>query len=179
MTRIPFDVHFENALKKDLLRRLSSTRWSDAVTSDWQYGMNKSFVQRLVEYWQTTYNFEAAEKRMNILPQFRTSFAGFGVHYVYIKGRGPQSRPLLLINGWPSSFVEYRKLAPMLADPAAYGGSPDDAFDVILPALPGFGFSDRPTHPHQVNAEELFHTLMTEHLGYATYMVSGTDIGAA
>ena len=178
MTPKPFNVRFENALKEDLLRRLSNTRWTDAVTADWQYGMNKSLVQRLVEYWQTTYNFDAAEKRMNILPQFRTSIAGFIVHYVQVKGRGPESRPLLLINGWPSSFVEYRKLAPMLADPAAFGGSSDDAFDVIMPALPGFGFSGRPTHPHHVNAEELFHALMTEHLGYATYIASGTDIGA-
>jgi pimeloyl-ACP methyl ester carboxylesterase len=178
MTRKRFNVRFENALKEDLLRRLSYTRWSDAVTADWQYGMNKSFVQRLVEYWQTTYNFDAAEKRMNTLAQFRTSIAGFSLHYVHVKGRGRHSRPLLLMNGWPSSFVEYRKLAPILADPAAFGGSADDAFDVIMPALPGFGFSDRPTLPHQVNTEELFHTLMTEHLGYATYIASGTDIGA-
>ena len=82
------------------------------------------------------------------------------------------------MNGWPSSFVEYRRLAPMLADPAAFGGSAEDAFDVVIPALPGFGFSDRPTRPNQVNAEDLFSTLMTEHLGYSTYIASGTDIGA-
>lgn len=178
MTGKPFNVHFENALKDDLQRRLSDTRWSDAVTADWQYGMNKSFLQRLVEYWQTTYNFDAAEQRLNSMPQFRTNIAGFYVHYVYVKGRGPQPQPLLLMNGWPSSFVEYRKLAPMLADPAEFGGSSDDALDVIMPALPGFGFSERPTQPHKVNAEELFHALMTEHLGYATYIASGTDIGA-
>jgi microsomal epoxide hydrolase len=178
MTGKPFNVHFENALKKDLQGRLSATRWSDAVTANWQYGMNKSFLQRFVEYWQTMYNFDTAEERMNAMPQFRTRIAGFGIHYVHVRGRGPQPRPLLLLNGWPSSFVEYRKLAPMLADPAAFGGSASDAFDVVMPALPGFGFSDRPTHPHQVNAEELFHTLMTEHLGYATYLASGTDIGA-
>jgi pimeloyl-ACP methyl ester carboxylesterase len=178
MSGTTFSVRFENALREDLLRRLSDTRWSDAVTTDWQYGMKKSFLQQLVQHWQTTYNFDAAEERMNFLPQFRTSIAGFCVHYVHVRGRGPRPRPLLLMNGWPSSFVEYRRLAPMLADPAAFGGSTDDAFDVIMPALPGFGFSDRPTQPHQVNTEELFHRLMTEHLGYVTYIASGTDIGA-
>jgi microsomal epoxide hydrolase len=82
------------------------------------------------------------------------------------------------MNGWPSSFVEYGKLAPRLADPAAFGGSAEDAFDVIIPALPGFGFSDRPTRPYQVVVEDIFHALMTKHLGYASYITSGTDIGA-
>ena len=82
------------------------------------------------------------------------------------------------MNGWPSSFVEYRRLAPMLADPVAFGGSADDAFDVVMPALPGFGFSDRPTQPAQVWAEDLFHRLMTEHLGYRDYLACETDIGA-
>jgi hypothetical protein len=83
----PFSVHFDNALRGDLRPRLANTRWSDAVTGDWQYGTNKSFLKELVEYWQTTYNFDAAEQRMNVMPQFRTSIAGFGVHYVY-KGAG-------------------------------------------------------------------------------------------
>ena len=174
----PFRVHFDHALRADLQRRLAQTRWSDAVTTDWAYGMNKSFLRALVEYWQTSYNFDAAEERLNAMPQFRTTLAGFGIHYLHIRGRGPHPKPLLLMNGWPSSFAEYRRLAPMLADPAAFGGSADDAFDVVIPTLPGFGFSDRPTHPHQVNAEDLFHTLMTEHLGYPAYIASGTDIGA-
>jgi hypothetical protein len=97
-----FSDRFENALREDLQRRLSVTRWSDAVTADWQYGMKKSFLQQLVEHWQTTYNFDAAEERINVLPQFRTSIAGFCVHYVHVRGRGPRPRPLLLINGWPS-----------------------------------------------------------------------------
>jgi microsomal epoxide hydrolase len=139
--------------------------------------MNESFLKALVHHWRTAYNFGAAEERMNALPHFRTTIGGFGVHYIHLKGRGPRPKPLLLMNGWPSSFVEYTKLAPRLADPAAFGGFADDAFDVVIPALPGFGFSDRPTRPHQVFAEDLFHALMTEHLGYQRYIAAGTDIG--
>jgi pimeloyl-ACP methyl ester carboxylesterase len=178
MPEKPFRVYFDNALRADLQHRLAETRWSDAVTTGWEYGMNKSFLRALVEYWRSNYNFDAAEQRMNAIPQFRVSVAGFGVHYVHLRGRGPHPKPLLLMNGWPSSFAEYRRLAPMLADPAAFGGSAVDAFDVVMPALPGFGFSDRPMRPHQVNAEDLFNTLMTEHLGYPAYVASGTDIGA-
>ncbi len=99
----PFRVHFDNDLKGDLQRRLAKTRWGDAVTMDWQYGMDKSFLKALVEYWQTNYNFDAAEERMNVMPQLRTNIAGFGVHYVHFKGRGPRPKPPLLMNGWPSS----------------------------------------------------------------------------
>ncbi|MGO9934463.1 MAG: epoxide hydrolase family protein [Steroidobacteraceae bacterium] len=173
-----FEIHFDSALTEDLRRRLAETRWSDSVTTDWQYGMNESFLKALVQHWRTEYKFDAAEERLNALPQFRTSIGGFGVHYIHLKGRGPRPKPLLLMNGWPSSFVEYTKLAPRLADPAAFGGLADDAFDVVIPALPGFGFSDRPTPPHQVFAEDLFHALMTEHLGYPRYIAVGTDIGA-
>jgi pimeloyl-ACP methyl ester carboxylesterase len=174
----PFRVHFDNELRDDVQRRLAGTRWSDTVTNDWRYGMDKSFLTTLVQYWQTKYNFDTAEERMNGMPQFNASIDGFGVHYVHLKGRGPRPKPLLLLNGWPSSFAEYQRLAPMLADPAAFGGSAEDAFDVVMPALPGFGFSDRPARPHQINAEDLFNTLMTGHLGYRTYLASGTDIGA-
>ena len=142
-----FEIHFDSALTENLRRRLAETRWSDSVTTDWQYGMNVSFLKALVQHWRTEYEFDAAEERLNALPQFRTTIGGFGVHYIHLKGRGPRPKPLLLMNGWPSSFVEYLKLAPRLADPAAFGGLADDAFDVVIPALPGFGFSDRPTRP--------------------------------
>jgi pimeloyl-ACP methyl ester carboxylesterase len=173
----PFSVTLGPELRADLRRRLDATRWSDAVTADWRDGMDKSFLRALIRLWGN-YDFDAAQARLNTLPQLRAVVGGFGVHYVHLKGSGPRPRPLLLMNGWPSSFVEYRKLAPMLARPAAHGGSVDDAFDVIMPALPGFGFSDRPTRPGQVWAEDLFHDLMTEHLGYASYFAAGTDIGA-
>lgn len=162
MSGQPFQIHFDNALRKDLQCRLAHTRWRDAVTSDWRYGMQTPFLKTLIEYWQTTYSFDAAEHRMNAMTQFRATVGGFGVHYVLSRGQGPRPKPLLLMNGWPSNFGEYCRLAPMLADPAAFGVSAEDAFDVVMPALLGFGFSDRPTSPNQVNAEDLFNTLMTD-----------------
>lgn len=178
MSNKAFNIRFDSDLRKDLRQRLAQTRWSDAVTTDWLYGMNESFPKTLVQYWYATYDFDAAEKRLNVPPQFRANIGGFGISYIHLKSKDPNPKPLLLMNGWPSSFVEYGKLAPMLANPSAFGGAADDAFDVVIPALPGFGFSDRPTRPHQVNAEDLFHALMTEHLGYQRYIASGTDIGA-
>ncbi len=173
-----FAVAFAPVLRQDLRRRLDRIRWSDAVTADWGYGTDKGFLQALMRHWLAAYDLDEAERRMNALPQFHASVGGFGIHYVRLQGVGPSPKPLLLMNGWPSSFVEYRRLAPMLADPAAFGGSAEDAFEVVMPALPGFGYSDRPTRPAQVWAEDVFHRLMTEHLGHRRYLASGTDIGA-
>jgi microsomal epoxide hydrolase len=174
----PFTIAFDQAARNDLHRRLDATIWSDAVTDDWSYGTSRPFLQHLLQHWRHDYHFDAAEQRLNAMPQYRADIDGFAVHYRRMPGRGTTPKPLLLINGWPSSFVEYERLAPMLADPAAFGGSSEDAFDVIMPALPGFGFSDRPTRPDQVHAENLFHTLMTRHLGHDRFLASGTDIGA-
>ena len=178
MAGTPFQVRFDDDLRGDLLQRLARTRWSDAVTADWRYGMDKRFLEELVRYWQHGYSFDAAEERLNAMPQFRAEVAGCALHYVHCKGRGPNPKPLLLMNGWPSSFAEYQRLAPRLADPASFGGSSDDAFDVVMPALPGFGFSSQLSPSRGLSTEKLFHTLMTQHLGYARYMASGTDIGA-
>ena len=178
MSAHAFRISFDDALRRDLRRRLDATRWSDAVTADWQYGTDARLLRTLVQHWRTAYDLDAAETRLNALPQFRASIDGFGVHYLHLRSRGPRPRPLLLMNGWPSSFVEYGRLASRLADPAAFGAAVDDAFDVVIPALPGFGFSDRPTRPHQLYAEDLFHRLMTERLGYTRYLAAGTDIGA-
>ena len=173
-----FVVRFDRALRDDLLDRLARTRWNDAVVPDWSAGTERRFLRALVEHWRGAYDFDAAEERLNAWPQFRASVGGFGIHYLRLQGQGPNPMPLVLMNGWPSSFVEYRSLAPMLADPAAFGGSAEDAFDVVMPALPGFGFSDRPSPLGTVWAEDAFHALMTEHLGIRRYVASGTDIGA-
>ena len=117
-----FSVRFGSALKEDLRRRLAEVRWSDAVTTDWHYGTNETFLKALVQHWRAAYDFGAAETRLNALSQFRTTIGGYGVHNIHLKRRGPRPKPLLLMNGWPSSFAEYGKLAPRLSDPAAFGG---------------------------------------------------------
>ena len=105
----PFQIHFDKALRKDLQCRLADTRWSDAVTSDWRYGMRQSFLKTLVEYWQTTYSFDAAEHRMNAMTQFRATVGGFGVHYVHLRGQGPRPKPLLLM---PAPWAKLRNPRP-------------------------------------------------------------------
>ena len=123
MPDTPFTIAFDDMLRRDLHRRLRAVRWSDAVTANWSQGTDKGFLQALMRHWLDAYDLDAAERRMNALPQFRASVDGYGIHYIRLPGVGPAPKPLLLMNGWPSSFVEYRRLAPMLADPAAFGGS--------------------------------------------------------
>lgn len=140
--------------------------------------MSAKPLRALVDYWKTGYDWQRAAARINSLPHFRATIDGFDVHFLHFKGKGPSPQALLLTNGWPSSFVEYGKLASMLADPAAFGGSAELAFDVVIPAHPGFGYSSRPSSPNQIQTVALFHRLMSEGLGYSDYMVSGTDLGA-
>jgi len=178
MTGAGFSIRFDQALRDDLRRRLRATRWSRAAVGGWERGTSAAFLRDLLAQWSGPYDFDAAERRLNAWPQQRVAFDGFGLHYLRLPGRGPNPRPLLLLNGWPSSFVEFGRLAPRLADPAAFGGSAEDAFEVVMPALPGFGYSDPPSAPGAPWAEQVFHRLMEGHLGHARYLVSGTDIGA-
>ena len=173
-----FHPQFSENLVFDLLRRLRERRLSDAVTDDWRYGTERNFLISILDYWEHRYDFGAAIARLDKLPQFLVEINGFPTHYVLLKSNSPSPKPLLLMNGWPSSFIEYIKLAPRLANPSAHGGRAEDAFDVVIPALPGFGFSGKPTRPFAIDPVELFHELMTKHLGYSQFYASGTDIGA-
>ena len=170
----PLDTH----LASDLRRRLADTRWSDEVVADWRYGTAQRPLRELIRHWQSGYDWTQAVERLRALPHFRAEIDGYGIHFLHFKGRGKAPQALLLMNGWPSSFVEYSRLAAMLADPASHGGNDADSFDVVIPAHPGFGYSDRPSAPNQVDSVDLFHRLMTEGLGYPNFIASGTDIGA-
>lgn len=174
----PYQPTIDAPMITDLRHRLATTRWSDSVADDWSYGTAPQALRDLVGHWQSGYDWAQAAERLRALPHFRAEIDGFGVHFLHFKGRGPKPQPLLLMNGWPSSFIEYAKLAPMLADPASHGGDAADAFDVVIPAHPGFGYSDRPTTPNQVDTVDLFHRLMTEGLGYDSFIASGTDVGS-
>lgn len=174
----PWQPPHDPEIIADLRRRLAATRWPDALVSDWRHGTAQAPLRALVDYWRSGYDWKLARARLDGLPHFRANIGGAGIHFLHYRGRGPAPRPLLLMNGWPSGFAEYAKLAPLLADPAAHGGDARDAFDVVIPAHPGFGYSDRPAAPGRGDPVAPYHALMTEGLGYRSFIAAGTDIGA-
>jgi len=165
-----FRIEFDARASWDLKQRLRSARWADAVTGDWMYGMQPAFLRRFIAYWADEYRWESRVRALNNLPHYRTGIGGFGLHFLHFRSQRRNAMPLLLMNGWPSSFVEYLHLAPILAK-----GNP--AFHVVVPALPGFGYSDKPTRPYEVEPADLYPSLM-QRLGYDRFLVAGTDIGA-
>lgn len=176
----PFRYRATDAELRDLRRRLTATRWAGAVDREsWGDGTNPEFLQRLVAFWRTEFDWRAQERAINALPQFRVELGGVGVHFVHVRGVGPDPLPLLMTNGWPSSFLEYRKIIPLLTDPAAHGGDPRDAFHVVIPSLPGFGFSDAPAAPgmHVGRIAAMWHALMVDVLGFDRFGAHGSDIG--
>lgn len=157
----PFQIEADPNALDDLRRRLAGARYGDAVTTDWSYGTSPTALRDVIERW-SAYDWSARVADLNALPHFRAIVDGIGIHFLHIRGRGGAPRALLLANGWPSSFIEYLRIAHALTDPAASGGDPDDAFDVVIPAMPGYGFSDRPMRPNTPRAYELYHRLMSE-----------------
>jgi len=178
----PFTIDIEHATLDDLRERLARTRWPDeAENAGWNYGTNLGYLKELVDYWQNEYDWRAQETKLNQFAQFRADLDGQSVHFLHVRGKGPNPTPLLLIHGWPDSFYRFHKIIPLLTDPESAGGNPLDSFDVIVPSLPGFGFSDRPHFPggmKSLRAASLLSKLMTEVLGYKRYAVGGGDIGS-
>lgn len=178
----PFEIAVDESVLEDLQRRLSSVRWPDAVEdAGWEYGSDLDFVRELVTHWREVYDWRAIEAQLNRLPQFRAEIDGFGIHFVHVRGRGPDPLPLVLNHGWPSCFYEMHKVIGPLSDPAAHGGDPADAFHVVVPSLPGYGFSDRPRTRGVDTARiaDLWKTLMVDRLGYTRFGAQGGDWGAA
>lgn len=166
----PFEIVHRADDLADLVRRLERTRWDVSITTDWSYGTNRAFLEDIVAYWLKDYHWPERLDMLNHLPHLRAEVDGFGLHVLHYRSGRPDAVPLLLLNGWPSSFTEYRRIAPLLVDG-------DRCFDVVIPALPGFGYSDRPARPNQVEPWTLFAKLMTL-LDYERFMVAGTDIGS-
>ena len=174
-----FTVHVEEEVLNDLQARLARTRWPEEVEdAQWEYGTSRSYLRALVEHWRTTFNWRAQERRINALSQFRTRVHDLDIHFVHVRGKGPQPTPLLLSHGWPSTFWEMQSIIGPLTDPAAHGGNPADAFDVIIPSLPGFCFSQLAPRRGWIRVEDYWRTLMTEVLGYRRFIAHGCDIGA-
>jgi microsomal epoxide hydrolase len=165
----------------DLQMRLAHTRWPDEVSeAGWDYGTNLVYLQDLVMYWREQFDWRAQEKAINRFAHFRATIDGFGVHFIHERGKGATPLPLLLTHGWPDSFLRMVKLIPLLTDPQAHGGSAEDAFDVVVPSLPGYGFSDHPTQQGFTTKRiaDLFTTLMTDELGYQRFGAHGGDWGS-
>jgi pimeloyl-ACP methyl ester carboxylesterase len=176
-----FQIKVPQKTLTDLRKRLANTRWPDEIEgAGWEYGTNLAYLKELVDYWQNDFDWREQEAMLNKFPQFKTEIDGMNVHFVHVKGKGPNPTPLLLVHGWPDSFYRFYKIIPMLTDPEKYGGKAEDSFDVIVPSIPGFGFSDRPTtkgFTHE-NSAELFFKLMTQALGYEKFAAHGGDTGS-
>jgi epoxide hydrolase len=176
-----FEVVFDPSEVDDLHRRLRSTRWAERETvGDWSQGVPLEFVQDLAAYWLDGYDFDAATDRMNAWPQFTTRIDDLDIHFVHARSPEPDALPLVISHGWPGTFVEFLDVIGPLTDPAAHGGDRRDAFHVVCPSLPGYGFSDKPaSRGHGVPwIAEAWATLMAR-LGYERYGAQGGDWGSA
>jgi pimeloyl-ACP methyl ester carboxylesterase len=175
-----FEVSVTQEALADLRGRLARTRYPDEVSeAGWDYGTNLAYMRELVDYWRDGFDWRAQEKAINRLDHFRAEIEGFGIHFIHERGKGPDPMPLVLTHGWPDSFFRFHKLVPMLTDPARYGGDPADSFDVVVPSLPGYGFSDRPSRGFtNERTADLFAKLMSEQLGYRRFGAHGGDVGS-
>lgn len=177
---VPFRVAVPDAELDELKRRLRATRWPDReVVSDWSQGIPLAYVQEVCRYWADTYDWRKREARLNEFPQFRTAIDGLGIHFLHVRSPNPDALPLLITHGWPGSVVEFLKVIAPLADPAAHGGKAEDAFHVVAPSLPGYGFSDKPRETGW-GAEKIATTWakLMARLGYRRYVAQGGDWGS-
>ena len=174
----PFTINIPQATLDDLHERLARTLWPDeAEGAGWTYGISLAYMKDVADYWLHSYDWRQHEAALNRCAQFKAEVDGVGIHFIHERGKGPNPIPLLLIHGFPDSFYRYHKVIDRLTDPAKYGDNPNNSFDVIVPSIPGTGFSDRVTKSDDANAD-LFAKLMTEVLGYEHFVSAGGDHGA-
>jgi pimeloyl-ACP methyl ester carboxylesterase len=176
----PFTVAVPNAVLADLRERLERTRWPDQLPgTGWSYGTDTAYLRELTAYWQKGFDWRAQEKRLNGFQNYRAGIDGTRIHFVHARSRNPNATPLLMLHGWPSSFVQMLDIIPLLTDPEAHGLAGAPSFHVVAASLPGFGFSDPParTGVGFATAAELMAKLMTDVLGYERYGVRGSDLG--
>lgn len=175
-----FKIAIPDAVLEDLKARLRNTRWPEEVEgAGWRYGASLGAMRELAHYWMTSFDWRAQEKHINSFANFRAVVDGLHIHFIHERGKGPNPMPLLITHGWPSSFVEMLKIIPLLTDPAQNGGDASDSFDVIVPSVPGYAFSERPLMPGMTRwrVAALWAHLM-KGLGYDRFAVHANDIGA-
>jgi pimeloyl-ACP methyl ester carboxylesterase len=176
----PFKVHVPQAALDDLKKRLANARWPDKEpVTDWSQGVRLAKAQALAEYWRTHYDWRRVESALNGLPQFRSQIDGLGIHFIHVRSKHENALPIILTHGWPGSIIEFLQVIGPLVDPTAHGGKADEAFHVVIPSLPGFGFSDKPTEsgwrlPRIASAW----AVQMARLGYSHYVAQGGDWGA-
>src|SRR5882672_6437243 len=142
-----FSLPFSQPAVEDLRERLRKTRWLDEVSgSEWEYGFSLEFLQDICEHWVSRFDWKAQLESLSRLPHYRYTSDGIGVHFIHQHGKGPSPIPLILTHGWPGSFLEMLRIIPLLTDPESHGGDPANSFDVVVPSLPGYGYSDRPAY---------------------------------
>jgi pimeloyl-ACP methyl ester carboxylesterase len=174
----PFQIEIADEILADLNARLVRTRLPDEVEGGgWDYGTSVAYVRELCHYWSTSFDWRARERSLNELPHFRALVDGLGVHFVHVRGNGPCPFPLVLTHGWPSSFFELVKLIPFLTDPSAHGADAADAFDVVIPSIPGYGFSDIPSTRYASARVPYMWEKLMRGLGYHRFGAHGGDIG--
>jgi pimeloyl-ACP methyl ester carboxylesterase len=176
----PFTIDVPQADLDDLHDRLRRTRWPEAETvEDWSQGIPLAYVQDLCGYWLDEYDWRAREKQLNVFPQFTTELDGLNIHFIHARSPHEHALPLVITHGWPGSIVEFQKVISPLTDPTAHGGDASDAFHVVCPSLPGYGFSDKPVHTGWGTGHiaDAWAELMSR-LGYSRYGAQGGDWGS-
>jgi pimeloyl-ACP methyl ester carboxylesterase len=177
----PFRIDVREEELADLRRRVAATRWPSAeLVADRSQGVQLATLQALARYWATDYDWRRVEAKMNALPQFTTEIDGVDIHFIHVRSPHEDALPLIMTHGWPGSLVELLDTVGPLTDPTAHGGTPADAFHLVLPSLPGYGFSGEPAEPGWENARiaSAWAELMSR-LGYTRYVAQGGDVGAA
>ncbi|WP_042405999.1 epoxide hydrolase family protein [Streptacidiphilus carbonis] len=176
----PFTVTVSDAEIEDLKQRLARTRWPDPETvPDWSQGVRLESAKSLIDYWEREYDWRRFEAELNRFPQFLTEIDGLDIHFIHVRSRNPNAMPLVLTHGWPGSIVELLKLIGPLTDPVAFGGHAEDSFDVVVPSLPGFGFSQKPTGTGwNVSRVAGAWAELMKRLGYENWAAQGGDWGA-
>jgi pimeloyl-ACP methyl ester carboxylesterase len=176
----PFTVAIPDAEIADLKQRLARTRWPDRETvPDWSQGVRLENARSLIDYWEREYDWRRFESELGHFPQFLTEIDGLDIHFIHVKSKNPNALPLILTHGWPGSIVEFLKLIGPLTDPVAFGGRVEDSFDVVIPSLPGFGFSGKPTETGwTVSRIAAAWVELMKRLGYTNWVAQGGDWGA-
>ncbi len=177
----PYVLPYSDAAVEDLHTRLARTRWPDEIPgSGWEYGIDLDFMRNLCRYWKERFDWKSQVKALSAFHHYRGMVGGERIHFIHERGKGPAPIPLILTHGWPGSFLEMLKIIPLLTDPASHGGDPAVSFDVVVPSLPGFGYSDRPTKRgmNTFRIADLWVDLMIG-LGYDRFAAQGGDFGAS